>query len=274
MTPLVATIIFILGTAIGSFLSVVIYRVHSKKKGIMFGRSICPHCNKKLKAHHLIPIFSWIFLRGKCGFCGKKISAHYISLELITGLTFLTIFLYWNFLIAVPSTVAPDFFTYTIDWQIFERFIFYIIEFVLLIAIFFYDLQYQEIPDRFSIPAIGVAIAGGLVFGVPTTISMLIGAIVLFLFFFIQFAVSKGRWIGGGDLRMGVLMGVLLGWQMGLFALMIAYFFGAFISIFMLMTGRVTRKTAIAFGPFLIIGTIIMIFFGETLLNSYWTLLT
>jgi leader peptidase (prepilin peptidase) / N-methyltransferase len=274
MTLLVSMLIFILGTAIGSFLSVVIYRVHSKKKGIMTGRSVCPHCNKKLKAHHLVPIFSWLFLRGKCGFCGKKISAHYLSLELITGLTLLAAFLYWNFLIAVPSTVAPEFFTYIIDWQIFERFTFYIIEFILLIAIFFYDLQYQEIPDRFSLPAIGVAIAGGLVFGVPSAISMLIGAIILFLFFFIQFVVSKGRWIGGGDLRMGVLMGVLLGWQMGLFALMIAYLFGAFISIFMLMTARVTRKTAIAFGPFLIIGTLIMMFFGDPILNAYLTLLT
>ncbi|MBD3360759.1 hypothetical protein GF366_03080, partial [Candidatus Peregrinibacteria bacterium] len=234
MTTFFAVLSFILGAFIGSFLSVIIYRVHEKKKGILLSRSICPECGKKLKFRHLIPIFSWIFLQGKCAYCGKKISSHYLMLELITGLLFLASFLTWNFLEAVPSIVDPTVIHYSVNWKIFEIFIFYLIELTLLIGIFFYDLLYREIPDRLSIPAIAVAIAGGLIFGIVSPLNMLIGGGGIFLFFLLQFLLSGGKWIGGGDLRLGALTGILLGWKLGLIALIIAYVLGAIISLILL----------------------------------------
>jgi prepilin signal peptidase PulO-like enzyme (type II secretory pathway) len=180
----------------------------------------------------------------------------------------------WNFIEAVPSTIDPSFLNLTINWQIFEIFIFYIITFTFLTAIFFYDLLYKEIPDRFSIPAIAIAIAGGLLLGLTPPLSMLIGGVGIFAFFALQLVISKGKWIGGGDLRLGALMGILLGWKLGLIALIAAYLFGSIVSIILLLKKKATRKSAIAFGPFLVIGIILAIFYGNQILEWYLGTLT
>lgn len=269
MTLFVSIIVFIFGTAVGSFLSVVIHRVRHKQKGIMLSHSVCPSCKKKLKWRHLIPVFSWLFLRGKCAYCGKKISTHYFSLEITTGLLFLITFLVWNFVNGIPSTVDPTFLNYTINWHTFEIFIFYIILFTFLIAIFFYDLLYQEIPDRFSLPAIAVTIVGVLILGLTPPLSMLIGGAGIFLFFLAQLVLSKGKWIGGGDLRLGALMGLLLGWKLGLIALVLSYLLGSIVSVVLLIQKKANRKSAIPFGPFLVTGTVIAIFYGNQILSWY-----
>lgn len=269
MTLFVSILVFIFGTAIGSFLSVVIHRIRHKQKGILLSHSVCPSCKKKLKWRHLIPVLSWLFLRGKCGFCGKKISTHYFSLELITGLLFLLTFLVWNFVLEIPSTVNPELLNYAINWHLFETFIFYIILFTFLIGIFFYDLLYQEIPDRFSLPAIAVTIVAVLLLGLTPPLSMLIGGAGIFLFFLAQLVMSKGKWIGGGDLRLGALMGLLLGWKLGLIALIISYFLGSLASVILLIQKKANRKSAIPFGPFLVTGTVIAIFYGNQILSWY-----
>lgn len=274
MTLLVSALIFIFGTAIGSFLSVVVHRLKKSKKGILFSRSMCPACKKKLKWRHLVPIFSWLLLRGKCGYCNTKISSHYLTLELVTGLTFLATFMSFNFINTIPFTSDPSIFTYSIDWQAFSSFIFYIIEFSLLIGIFFYDYMYQEIPDQLSIPAIIIAFSKGLIFSNPPFLSMVMGGAGIFTFFLLQLLLSKGKWIGGGDLRMGLLIGILLGWEKALIALIIAYILGSIVGIILILRGKATGKSAIAFGPFLVIGTTIVIFFGDIILISYLSLLT
>ncbi len=273
MTFLTSIIVFILGTAIGSFLSVVVHRTKKGKKGILLSRSICPSCKKKIKWKHLIPVFSWVFLQGKCSYCKKTISFHYLLLEILTGLIFVATFLNWNFIEVIPALTNPGILNYSMDWQIFQIFLFYIVTFSFLIAIFFYDLKYKEIPDRFSLPAIAIAIAGGIVFNIISPLTMLIGGLAVFVFFFLQFLISKGTWIGGGDLRMGALIGVLLGWEKGLLAVIISYFIGAILSIYLLATKRVGRKSTIPFGPFLVIGTIISLFYGQCILDWYLTTL-
>ncbi|MDA1061040.1 MAG: prepilin peptidase, partial [bacterium] len=104
-------------------------------------------------------------------------------------------------------------------------------------------------------------------------LTMLIGGLAVFVFFFLQFLISKGAWIGGGDLRMGALIGVLLGWEKGLLAVIISYFIGAILSIYLLATKKVGRKSTIPFGPFLVIGTLISIFYGQEILDWYLTTL-
>jgi len=273
MTLILAILIFILGATIGSFLSVIIYRLHTKKGGMILSRSVCPKCNATLKAIHLIPIFSWIFLRGKCAFCGAKISVRYLFLELLTGLLFLLAFINFDFLIVIPSSIDPSYFSYAIDWMIFEKFTFYIIILSFLITIFFYDLLYLEIPDKLSYPAIAVAVAGGLVIGMPPVVDMIIGGFAIFLFFAAQFYLSSGKWIGGGDLRLGILIGVILGLKMGLLALMIAYIIGALVSLILMIRKEITKKSIVPFAPFLVSGVIIVLFYGQEIIDWYFNLI-
>lgn len=274
MVTIAAAISFILGASIGSFLSVVIYRLHKKKKGILFSRSFCPSCKKKIKWRHLIPVLNWLFLRGKCAYCGKRISPHYFFLETITGLLFLAAFLSWNFIEPVKSTIDPSIINYLIDWQIFQYFFFYIIIFGFLMVIFFYDLMYKEIPDKISIPAIAIVIAGVLILEILSPLNMLIGGAAILAFFLLQYLISRGTWIGGGDLRLGLLTGLLLGFEKGLLAVIIAYVLGALISIPLLIQRKVNRKSQIPFGPFLITGIITAIFLGEQIINWYFNSLT
>lgn len=272
MNILTAIIIAIFGAAIGSFLSVVIFRVRNNKKGILFGRSICPYCKKPLKWRHLIPIFSFLFLRGKCAYCGKRIGKHYFMLELLTALVFVLTFLSWNFLIPIASSIDPSLISYSIDWKIFEIFAFYILETGLLMTIFFYDLLYKEIPDRFSLPAIALGILAAFLFGAPTLpsiVSIGTGLLIIAVFFGGQILLSKGAWLGGGDLRIGALMAVLLGWESMVLALIIGYVLGALVSIVLLLSKKADRKTAIPFGPFLITGLLVALFLGEQIINFY-----
>ncbi|MBD3329929.1 hypothetical protein GF354_00185 [Candidatus Peregrinibacteria bacterium] len=273
MILITAILIFILGTAVGSFLSVVLYRIRNRKKGIFLSRSICPHCDKTLKWIHLVPILSYVFLKGKCAFCNKRISIRYFLLELITGLTFLAVFLQWNFVDEVYSIVDPDITNYLVNWATFEYFIFYLILSVFLIAIFFYDILYKEIPDRLSIPAIAIAIAGGLTVGTPEPLDMLIGGCAIFGFFGLQYALSKGKWIGGGDLRMGALIGVILGLYKSLGALAIAYIGGTILLLPLIILKKIHKKSEVPFGPFLVIATFIMLFFGDEIISWYLSFL-
>ena len=224
---------------------------------------MCPFCKKKLKFRYLIPVLSWLFLRGKCGYCGKKIGINYLALEITTGLTFLVLFLTFNF-------VEIKFDQFFLNYEMLKLFIFYTIEFLFLMAIFFYDLQYKEIPDRFSITAIILAITGNILLNTVSPLNMAIGGISISLFFALQFLLSRGKWIGGGDLRLGFLIGVLLGWEKGLVALIIAYMVGALLSLILLGMKKLDRKSQIPFGPFLVTGTLIAFFFGQQILDWYF----
>ncbi len=269
MTTILAILITILGAALGSFLSVIIYRTKHKKKGIIFSRSFCPACKKKIKWKHLIPVFSWLGLRGKCAYCGNKIAPHYFLLELTAALVFLITFFQFNFLEISSSSIDPSILSYTINGVLLEKFIFYIIELSILLAIFFYDALYLEIPDRFSLTAIAIGLAGGIVIGEPSLINMIIGGLGIGAFFLLQFLISNGTWIGGGDIRLGALIGVLLGWELGILAIILSYFVGAIYSVYLLATTKAGRKTQIAFGPFLVIGTMLTLWYGPAILDYY-----
>ncbi len=269
MTIIVASLVFIFGTLIGSFLSVVIYRVRENKKGIVCSRSICPKCNTKLKKRHLVPVLSWLMLKGKCAFCKEKISPSYLMIELTTALLFLLTFIKFNFIVEIPSSIGLDIINYSINWLIFEEFIIYIFLFSFLLAILFYDILYQEIPDRFSLPAIAIAIVLALLTGSPEISDMLIASITFFSFFGIQILISRGEWIGGGDLRMAIIIGTLFGIKFGLMALVLSYIIGALVSVILIIMGKAGSKTKIAFAPFLISGILLVIFMGQEIYDFY-----
>lgn len=259
----VGILVAVLGASVGSFLSVVIARTRKNQKGIWLGRSICPSCKKQLKWYYLFPVFSYLFLRGKCGFCGKKISAHYLGLEVLTSIFFVLAYMKAIF-------IDPAF---TLNYVLLESFIFYIVLFTFLSLIFFYDLLYKEIPDRFSIPAIIVAVLMSLFTGVPTLLSIGIGLLIIVVFFGGQILLSRGAWLGGGDLRLGALMAVLLGWKALILALMLSYIIGAVISLILIGVKKANRKTMIPFGPFLIMGMIVAMFWGDLIITKYFELM-
>jgi prepilin signal peptidase PulO-like enzyme (type II secretory pathway) len=142
-----------------------------------------------------------------------------------------------------------------------------------LIVLFVYDWKYMLLPDKFTIPAMIVALLLNLLFAFVSPLLMLSGALILGGFFWIQYVLSKGTWVGGGDIRLGVLMGFMLGLWQGLVALFLAYVIGAIVAVILLITGKADRKTQLPFGVFLTLGTVIMLLSGEVILDWYIGLL-
>lgn len=255
--------VFIFGICIGSFLNVAIFRV-AEGRSVIKGRSKCKTCEEPISARDLIPILSFFILRGRCRKCKSIISWQYPIVELATGILFLVFFLKFSQgWFASPFVQSIEgMYTLVRDW-IFLAF---------LIVIFVYDLRHMFILDRFTIPAMIVAIVLNIWIGAIPASSLIIGAVILGGFFYLQFVLSNGVWVGGGDIRMGALMGLMLGLNQGLVALFIAYLLGAIIGVMLLLTKRVGRKTPIAFGTFMAIGTAVILFFGNAPLQWYLNL--
>lgn len=240
-------LIFTFGLIVGSFLNAVIWRI-KHKKSFLKGRSICPQCKHELGVLDLIPVFSFLFLRAKCRYCKKKINWQYPLVELATGLGF----------VLVETCHGMSLQTF-----------FYIIIFCFLIIIFVYDLKYGLILDRVSIPAMVIAFAGNLIIGQEVWWSLILGAAIGGGIFLAQFLISKGKWVGGGDLRLGVVMGLLLGWEKVLVALFLAYISGALVAVVLLLQKSKKMKDAIVFGTFLSAATFVTMLYGDKIIDWY-----
>lgn len=254
------TTTLLLGACVGSFISLLIERIYKKESGILLGRSHCPACKKVLKALHLIPILSYIYLKGKCAFCKRKISPLYPTIELTSALVYLMLYLYY------PMAIFHDISGMTII--VLQCYIFFA-----LIFTFFYDLKYMIISDRILLPAIVIAFLLPTLDGYPLTfLQALAGFSIPTLFFLIQIFISNGRWLGGGDLRIGALMGAFLGVSKVLVALFSAYMLGSILCILLLTTTKLSRKSMIPFGPFLVCGTLLSFFLGDDIVEAYMRL--
>jgi leader peptidase (prepilin peptidase)/N-methyltransferase len=268
MTILISIFVLILGASVGSFLSVVIHRLCTQKKGIFFGHSCCTACNKKLKSKDLIPIISYILLKGKCRYCKKTFSVNYLYLEILTALVFLAIFLKFNF-------IAEDFAqgNYAFNGMTFLFFVLNVIYAAFLLAIFFYDLQFSQIPDVLLFPFIAIALVGSLIIGQPGIISMIIAVVIALAVFGGQILVSKGKWLGDGDLYLSLGLALIFGWQLFLIAIVVTYFIGAIAAAFLILSKKAKLKTAVPFAPFLVLGSLITVFFGQELITWYSSIL-
>ena len=247
--------IFILGLIIGSFLNAVIYRMHSGDS-IVKGHSHCPQCQHQLGVKDLIPVFSWLWLRGKCRYCQAKISWQYPLVELATAILFVL-----GYFVLVAPVVMVSF----IVWL---SYLYYLIAISFLIVIFVFDHQHGLILDVVSLPLIVIAILFTIFLGQDILMYLLAG-LVGFAWFGWQYAISKGNWIGGGDLRLGLAMGLLLGWPKIIFALFMAYIVGAIVGVYLLATKKKDRQSQIPFGTFLSAATIITWLWGGLLWQWY-----
>lgn len=237
------------GIFVGSFLNVVILRLRSGEGGIFTGRSHCVSCNHPLSSFDLVPLFSWLFLRGKCRYCGKPVSIQYPIVELGNGLLWL-----------LAAVLGKGDFVQTG---------FFALLFSFLWTLTVYDARWYELPDELSLPAIFICLIALLFPWAPTWQDALIGAAIPLSFFGLQIAVSRGAWMGGGDLRLGVIMGLLLGWQATLVALFFSYVTGSIIGVLLIALQKKSGKSMLPFGPFLVLGTMIALLWGKEILAWY-----
>jgi len=256
---------FLFGLIVGSFLNCVIYRLapHQNFSGGLKGRSHCPNCKHILEWKDLIPILSFIILKGKCRYCGKKISWQYPIVEFFTGVLSL---LFFGHLILNPTV-------YNLQSAIYN----FIIS-CFLIVIFFFDLKNYIIPDQVIYPAIFLSGIWYLVSGISKFYSKyeiqstIFSAIFAAGFFLAIYLISKGKWMGFGDVKLAFLMGLFLGFPEILVALFLAFSFGAAIGIGLILAKKKTLKSEVPFGPFLVTGTFLALFFGEKLISWYLNL--
>jgi prepilin signal peptidase PulO-like enzyme (type II secretory pathway) len=242
-------LIFAFGTIIGSFLNVVIYRLNTKES-ILKNRSHCPFCNKRLTWYELIPIISFFIQIGRCRGCRKKISWQYPLVEFFTGIIFLLVFFFQYSLLGTCFLLLVSCF---------------------LIIIFVYDLKHYLVVDIIIYPAIIISFLYCLS-EVSMIIDYILASIIAGGFFLAIVLISKGKWMGTGDIKIGVLMGLVLGMPWVFVALSLAFLFGAFVSIILLAFKKKTLQSEIPFGPFLVFATFVVMFWGEALLNWYLNL--
>ena len=273
---MLSVVVFILGLTVGSFLNCVIYRLKTGQN-FLKGHSSCPHCLHQLKWYDLIPVLSFILLKGKCRYCKKPISWQYPLVELITGLLFLQIFNFQFFWTLSGGLSVGLLFN---EFSIFNflNLIYYWLIVSLLIVIFVYDLKWYVIPDKIVYPAIIIALIFNFQFSIFNQFSIfkfsILSALGTSIFFLAIFLISRGKWLGFGDVKLAFFMGLFLGFPDILVALFLAFLIGAMIGLGLIIFKKKGLKSEIPFGPFLITGTLIALFWGNQIINWYLNLIT
>lgn len=243
---MIGAVIFLFGLVVGSFLNVVICRLYSGQSLIWPG-STCPNCKKPIAWYDNIPLFSFVWLEGKCRHCRKKISWQYPAVEFVTALIFVWLYLIFGLSIQLPFLM------------IFSSF---------LVVIFIHDFKHCVILDKVTIPAMVFALVANLYLGYAWS-DLLLGAIIGGGFFGLQYFLSKGKWIGDGDIRLGVVMGLMLGWQLLIVALFLAYLVGAIFGTLLIILGKKKISSTIPFGTFLSLATFFTFLYGWQILGWY-----
>ncbi len=273
---MIIAILVVTGLCAGSFINALVWRLHEqaaetgKKKpdtrylsqlSIRKGRSMCPHCKHELAANDLLPVISWLSLRGKCRYCHKPISIQYPVVEIAMVLLFIASYIWWPVALGGAQSVI---------------FIFWLALLVGLIALFVYDLRWLLLPNKLVYPLLVVASLQAIIAitaaSRPLTafLNTLVAVIVGGGIFYIIFQISQGKWIGGGDVKLGWLLGLIVATPArGLLFIFLAAVTGSVVSLPLLATGKLKRSSVVPFGPFLIIGTIIVVLFGADILQWY-----
>jgi leader peptidase (prepilin peptidase)/N-methyltransferase len=259
---LVTAIVFVSGSAIGSFLNVVVYRLPAGLS-VMRPPSRCPKCLNQLKPYENIPVFGWLWLRGRCNHCLRPISARYPLVEAATGLLFLLIF--WRFGAGVQTLGF---------WALFSW----------LLALSLIDCDTMTLPNSLTRSGLVAGLVFQMAKGWWPTFSLIdsvhylvldgiAGAVVgLWLFDAIGLAGTIGFGqdaMGAGDSKLAALMGAWLGWKYLLLAGFIACVAGAFAGGLAIALGLLERRKPMPFGPFLALGTAITALWGEAILSTY-----
>ena len=255
---------FVLGAVFGSFGNVLIYRLPEGKS--IGGRSRCPHCKRALGIIDLVPVLSFVVLGARCRTCRKNISWQYPLVEFVSGLLFL-----WTLHREFTSMEA-----FSGYWFLQAALLALCLWLLLLIAIV--DCRTGMIPDALNIPFVLLAFLYSVLWwhvGIwffPVFVTLVFqGALIGGGFFAVQWLVSRGRWVGSGDVILGTGIGFLLTDPLlVILALGVSYILGAVVASVLLLMGKVTRKSHLPFGPYLVAGTFVTLFWGEQILELLW----
>jgi prepilin signal peptidase PulO-like enzyme (type II secretory pathway) len=260
------------GLAFGSFVNALVWRVHeqgikAKSKqvnlSIVNGRSICPNCKHILAWNDLIPVFSWLSLGGKCRYCKKPISKQYPLVELAQALIFVLSYIWW------PGGVHG-----AGSWILFVTWLFTSVG---LMALLVYDARWMLLPNRILYPTFYIALAGRIIYIVGyepnkahASIMAVLSVAVASGVFWVLFVVSQGKWIGFGDVRLGLVTGTILAAPGKSFLMiMLGSLLGTLFILPALVLGKKNLASKLPYGPFLIAATFICVLFGGSILDWY-----
>jgi len=271
---LILFFIFLLGLIVGSFLNCLIWRLHKKES--MLGRSYCPKCRHKIAWYDNIPLLSFLLLKGKCRHCQKKISIQYPLVELITGVLFVMAFvinIHYPLSELYPLSIIhyPLLKLYTFNFILSTIKLWFVIS--VMIIIFIYDLRWYLILDIVTLPACLIVLLLNYFLGFSLW-NLLISGIIGSSFFLFQFIISRGKWIGGGDIRLGLLMGFIFGWPQVILAIFLGYFIGSIVGVRLIIAGKKQLGSQVPLGIFLSTSTIITLFWGQEILSWYLNLIS
>ncbi|MBE0467601.1 MAG: prepilin peptidase [Candidatus Desulforudis sp.] len=240
-------LLFLAGLAAGSFLNVCIHRL-PRRESVVRPASRCLDCGARLNAVDLVPVLSWLVLRGRCRYCGLPINPRYPLVELLTGSAFAGAYL----------AIGPDPFALA-------KALFFV---ALLIVAAFTDLEHMLIPNRLIL----AGLAGGAVFAVvlpePGVVSALAGTAACGGLLLLLAVVSRGG-MGGGDVKLAAVVGLFLGLPLGLLVLFVASLLGSAAGIGMRLGGVLKRGEPLPFGPFIAAGAVVALFWGDAVLDWY-----
>lgn len=250
----------LLGLVFGSALTALLSRQASGQSWLR-GRSQCPRCRHALAPRDLIPVVSYVLLRGRCRYCSGPIGASYPLIEITTGLLFALV---------VATRLAQAHEPSQLDWHRFFLVARDLTAVVILFQIFLFDLWYGYILDQITLPAIVLFFVWNILLDVRPT-SLILGMAVGGGFFLLQYLLSSGRWVGGGDIRLGVLMGALLGWPLISLGLFFSYVVGGAVGVFLLASKKKSWGSHIPFGTFLSAATLVVLLWGYNMVRWYVT---
>lgn len=255
--------VFVMGMCVGSFVNVLIWRtLHGMSP--YRGRSVCDHCKRQLSWYENIPVISFVLLGGKCRTCKKKIDWSYPLVELVTGI----LFLWW-------ATLGFAFFKITLSPLSYFQPFFWLIVGINLVIIFFADLLYGIIPD-FTVAILGIStlvyriilVTLGIMqvsdFWSSVWVGVGVGGFYLGLFFF-----TRGNGMGLGDVKLAPVLGFLLGFPEGLVATFVGFIIGGVLASLLLMLHKKKVGQTVPFGPFMVLGAVIGLLWGNQLWNGY-----
>lgn len=281
-----AAILPLLGLVLGSFAGAQVWRLRARqlvddkaagehvdkkeykqladlaKQSASKDRSRCLSCHHQLAWYDLLPIVSWVRTGGKCRYCKKSIGYFEPLMEIGVAAFFVLSFVFWPYELTMAVEII--------------RFVVWLISGVMLAILFAYDAKWFLLPDRIVFPLIGLSVifAGlgliGVTDIVPALISMVGAVLILSGLYLLIWVVSRGAWIGFGDVKLGIALGLLLGqWELGFLALFLANLIGCLIVIPGLAAKKLSRTTQIPFGPMLIAGFFLAALFGTPLISWY-----
>ncbi len=259
MTFFISFFVFVFGLCFGSFLNVCIHRI-PRKASVAFPASHCPHCQTPIKRRDLIPVLSYLLLGGKCRSCKSPISIRYPIVEFLTGAVWVVLFL--RFGLTFESAVLIYLFTILIpilfidlDHMIIPNGL-VLAGLVAGVAVFFYNLFLPFglfSPSYWYTPLLGMVSASGFL--------LLVAVLGLFIY--------KSTAMGMGDVKLFIPIGLVLGWKLTLVALFLSTLLGAAAGIVFMIAKRLSRKSQMPFGPYIIAGTFIAVLWGNQLIDWY-----